>query len=329
MNVILKKETTTQIHLRFVAHILYRNYLPNQSSILLAISGGQDSLCLLKLIIDFQNYYRWNIGIVYFDHKYRQDTYYNNKQVLSIAKFFKIKTYVYEHKIQHYSEIESREWRYKNIVNTASYYEYSVITTAHTKTDRSETFLQYILRGCGTDSLSSIPFRIKITHKMTILRPLVIFSRSETLWLSRKFSLPIWSDFTNYEHNIRRNRLREELFPYLQQHFQPQIHNVIQVITDRAQIDSEYLQKATIKLYFLIKHPKFIAINYSVLLKQPKTLQYRIFKLFFKHNFNLQVTQRSISDIIQIAQETNIQFKQVAHPKLKLYLAHHWFFTLK
>ena len=328
MNVISKKEKTTQIHHKFAVHILYKNYLPKQHSILLTISGGQDSLCLLKLIIDFQNYYKWDIGLVHFDHRFRQDTYHNSQQVLNIARFLKIQTYVYEHKIQYYSETESREWRYKNIAYIASYYQYSVITSAHTKTDRSETFLQYILRGCGTDSFSSIPFRTRLTYNTIILRPLTIFSRLETLWLSRKFSLPIWSDFTNYERKVIRNRLREELFPYLQQYFQPRIHNVIQAIADRAQIDSEYLQKATIKLYFLIKHPKFIAINYSILSQQPKTLQYRIFKLFFKHNFNLQVTQKSVSNIIETVQAMNKQFKYIVHLKLRLCLVDNWLFIL-
>lgn len=327
MNVISKKEITTQTHYKFAVHVIYKNHLPNQHSILLAISGGQDSLCLLKLITDFQHHYKWNVGIVYFDHKYRQDAYYNSKQVLSIAKFFKIKTYIYEHKAKYNSEIESREWRYKNIVYTALYYQYSVITTAHTKTDRSETFFQYILRGCGTDSLRSIPFKTRIMHKVTIIRPLILFSRLETLWLSRKFSLPIWSDFTNYKYEMRRNRLREELLPYLQQYFQPQIHNVIQAIADRVQVDSEYLQKATIKLYFSIKHPKFIAINYSALLQQPEALQYRILRLFFKHNFNLRVTQKNVSNIIQMAQEKNTSSQYITHHKLKLCLAYNWFFS--
>ena len=328
MNTIAQKKKITQIHHKFAVHILHKNYLPSQYSILLTISGGQDSLCLFKLIIDFQDYYKWNIGLVHFDHRSRQDAHYNSKQILSIAKFFKIKTYIYEHKMPFSSEIESREWRYKNITYTASYYKYPIITTAHTKTDQSETFLQYILRGCGIDSFSSIPLRTRTTYKTTILRPLTTFSRSETLWLSRKFSLPIWSDFTNYKYNTRRNRLREELFPYLQQYFQPRIHNVIQAIANRAQTDSEYLQKATIKLYLSIKHPKFIAINYSVLLQQPKTLQYRIFKLFFKHNFNLQITHKSISDIIKTVQETDIHFIHIAHSKLKLCLAYNWLLIL-
>ena len=327
MNITSKKEKTTQMHYKFAVNILHKNYLPHQHSILLTISGGQDSLCLLQLIIDFQNYYKWNIGLVHFDHKSRQDTYYNSQQVLSIARFFKIKTYIYEHKTQYSSETESREWRYKNIVYTASYYQYYTITSAHTKTDRSETFLQHILRGCGIDSFSSIPLRTRVTHKIAILRPLIIFSRLENLWLSRKFRLPVWSDFTNYEHNMTRNRLREELLPYLQQYFQPRIHNVIQVIADRAQIDSEYLQKATIKLYFLIKHPKFIAIKYSVLSKQPKTLQYRILKLFFKHNFNLYLTQKSMLNIFEKVQETN-KSKYIVHSALKLCLAYNWFFIL-
>ena len=286
------------IHEQFATFISSNNCLFNHSPGLLSISGGQDSLSLLKLILDIKTYYSWKIGVVYFDHRWREDSYSNLQQMLNICRITKLESYIYEHISHSKNEMLYRRWRYKVLFYIASLYDYSGIFTAHTFTDLSETFLLHVFRGSSTDGIASIGFNTKIYTTLSLVRPLLNISRLETAWLSRKFCLPLWSDYTNFKCKNVRNRLRQELIPYLQQHFQPRIYGKIYSFLQNTRQDTEYLQKVTIKLYFLIKHPYFVAINHNILLNQSEALQYRVIKLFFKHNFNVVITRQAINKII-------------------------------
>lgn len=318
----------TYIHKQFLACTLCRYALPSNSSILLSISGGQDSLSLLKLIIDSQPYSKWEVGLVYFDHQLRLDSRLNLQQILNICKITNMKSYIYENKSISSFELQSREWRYRTLFHIASTYNYSKIITAHTLTDLSETFFQRIFRGSNIDSIIGISFSTQISTTTSIIRPLLEIQRAETSWLSKKFCLPLWSDYTNYVCKHTRNRLREELVPYLQQYFQPKINYKIQSLLKNTKLDIEYLQKAAIKLYFLVKHPSFVAINYSLLFNQPRALQYRVIKLFFKHNLNTTITIREIDKIINNTGEKSLKINVIYNLKMRLLSYNYWLYIL-
>nr|YP_009297575.1 tRNA(Ile)-lysidine synthase [Hildenbrandia rivularis]AOM67119.1 tRNA(Ile)-lysidine synthase [Hildenbrandia rivularis] len=318
---------STHIHQQFAIYLLNKQCLSNNLAILLSISGGQDSLSLLKIVSDFQPSYQWKIGLIYFDHKSRSDSYLNLQQILNICKTTQLEAYIYENTSRISSETKYREWRYNTMLNITIINYYSKIIIAHTLTDLSETFFQYILRGTSIDSLSSIISNVNKDIKIGILRPLLEFKRSETLWIVKKFCLPIWSDYTNYDCYQTRNRLREELIPYLQQYFQPQILCKVYSLLKTTKADIEYLHKVTTKLYFLVKHPSFIAINYWMFVKQPVTLQYRIIKLFFKHNLNLKTTTKTIYDTINVLKTKRDKTQLFNTTNLKLVINHDWLYV--
>lgn len=317
----------TYIHKQFATLISSNDYLSNHSSILLSISGGQDSLSLLKLILDIKVYYSWKIDVIYFDHRWREDSYLNLQQILNICRITQLKSYIYEHISHSKNELQCRKWRYKILFYIASLYDYSGIFTAHTFTDLSETFLLHVFRGSSTDGIASIGIKTKIYTTVSLVRPLLNTSRLETAWLSRKFCLPLWSDYTNYKCKNVRNRLRQELIPYLQQHFQPRIYGKIYSFLQNTKQDTEYLQKAAIKLYFLVKHPYFVAMNYNILLSQPQALQYRVIKLFFKHNFNVAITQQAINQVI-FSYTLHMEFNFVDILGFRLVFTDLWLYVL-
>nr|YP_009296612.1 tRNA(Ile)-lysidine synthase [Apophlaea sinclairii]AOM65752.1 tRNA(Ile)-lysidine synthase [Apophlaea sinclairii] len=323
----LYDRSTTYIHKQFISYICH-TYLIKNFYILLSISGGQDSLVLLKLVLDLQLDYHWVIGLVYFDHKLRLDSGINLKQVLNICKITQLKSYIYESIIAKYSEKIFRTWRYNILFDIASQYYYTKIFTAHTLTDLSETFLQRVFRGCNTDSITSIWPNTYKAKTLDLVRPLLSIKRSEISWLSRKFCLPVWSDYTNYQHSNTRNRLRQELIPYIQNFFQPIINNKIYSLLKNIEVDTEYLQKATVKLYSLIKHPNFVAIHYFILLNQPKSLQYRVIKLFFKHSLNKLIPIDKIDEILLILQKKQKVLLSLSNLSLKLSFTDYWLYIV-
>lgn len=265
---------------------------------LLCISGGQDSLTLLKLILDLKQDYGWKFGLIYFDHHYRKDSLTNLQQLINICKVIDARLFIYESFTYNKSELKNRNWRYNTTINIAYQYSYSTILVAHTLTDISELFFQRVISVHNLDSLNNFNLILQNSSILNIIKPLLSIRRIETYWFCRVFCLPIWSDSTNYECFHFRNRLRQELFPYLQRYFQPNLEQKIISFLQETQQDIEYLHKVTLKLYFLIKHPIWSAINYRVLVNQPLALQNRLLKLFFKYVLRITLSIKELKLII-------------------------------
>jgi tRNA(Ile)-lysidine synthase len=194
----------TFLHKKFELNLKNKLKIATGSALLLAVSGGQDSLCLLQLCLDFYKHNDLKIGIVYIDHQWRHDTINGTKHLINLIKKNQIQTYLYQIKPKIYSEIESRELRYQILIQTAIKYNYSLIATAHSCTDQVETYLQYLIRGTSLDGINSLVWSRNINSKIRLVRPILNFTRSEVIWFCRHFQLPIWSDFSNFTtaHNV-------------------------------------------------------------------------------------------------------------------------------
>nr|YP_009628732.1 tRNA(Ile)-lysidine synthetase [Acrochaetium secundatum]QBX88515.1 tRNA(Ile)-lysidine synthetase [Acrochaetium secundatum] len=288
----------TFVHHKFNKNLVYHIKLPRYTSILIGLSGGQDSLCMTKLFMDIKKMYYLDIGIISIDHQWRYDTVRNIQQTINIAKDLNVKTYIYESIPKYYSEEEARNIRYQILINTAKQYEYSFIAVAHSLNDQIETGLHHIFRGSYIDSLPSLTWNRAAEHMVHIVRPMLNMHRWEINWFCRYFWLPIWNDFSNLECNKERNRIRQELIPYIQYHFSYAIENNIGTLINNTYIDSEYIRQNTIKLYFQFKHPYLIAINIINFNSQHQALQKRLLYLFFLHHSNINIPYTLLDQLI-------------------------------
>ena len=132
----------TFLHHKFVENLSNKCGIQNKPSILVAISGGQDSLCLMKLFLDIHNQLFSKIGLMHIDHQWRKDTVANTKHIINLISTLKNPSYFYQIQSNKYSEHKAREIRYQILLDTANKYNYSFIATAHSNNDRIETFLQ-------------------------------------------------------------------------------------------------------------------------------------------------------------------------------------------
>lgn len=303
-------------------------HIHTKKKFLLCISGGQDSLALLKLILDMKQYYTWTLGLIYFDHHYRIDSIINLKQVVNICKIANIDLFVYESFTWNRSEQKNRNWRYNTVINIAHRYNYSTILLAHTLTDISEFFLQRVINASNLDNLNNFNLTLQTSSILNIMKPLLNVRRIETYWLCRVFCLPIWSDLTNYKCSQSRNRLRQEFVPYLQRFFQPKLEQKIVSFLQETQQDIEYLHKVTLRLYLLIKHPFWSAINYKTLLNQPLTLQSRTLKLFFKYILHKILSIQDLKLIIFKLNATNFSTCIYTSNSYKIFLSDCWLYAI-
>nr|QCI04001.1 tRNA Ile-lysidine synthetase [Antithamnionella ternifolia] len=275
------------------------------------ISGGQDSLCLIKIIEDIKknSSISLNIQYIYIDHQWRRDSKKQIKHIINYIKSYNSMITIYEIKQLFYSEAQARKLRYQ-IINYHIYHDNNnLIITGHSLTDKIETFFNNLFRGTSIDGATSLTRSRYINNKIKIIRPLLNLNRYDIQWFCRHFCLPIWSDSTNIEYTIKRNRIRHELIPYLKNYFFAKIESNINQFLNISLIENEYIKQNTIKIYLYIRHQYKIAINYKIIKSQHIAIQKRIIQLFYFHHFNLFLTKTIIKKIIFFINNTSCNHK--------------------
>jgi tRNA(Ile)-lysidine synthase len=122
------------------------------------------------------------------------------------------------------------------------------VVTGHTKSDRAETVLYNLIRGTGADGLQALTWQRPLTTGLQIVRPLLEVTRTETFQFCQEQCLPIWEDAYNQDLKYARNRIRQELLPYLQTHFNPQVETALAQTAELLRADVEYLENAAHQL---------------------------------------------------------------------------------
>ena len=274
------------------------------NKLLVAISGGQDSIYLIKIMEDYKYDYqiakniRIRISYIYIDHQWRQDSYKQIKHIANYLKSFENNFYIYQFNNSIVSEKICRIYRYHLIIKHANQNSYQRIITGHSKTDKTETFFHNFLRGRGIEGMTSLVTQIQVENQIQLSRPLINISRDNIYWICKKFSLPIWSDTTNYTYSLSRNRIRYELIPYLKKYFHESIENNIDYLLHNYHNQHEYIKQNTIKLYINNIHKVYIALNYLKFIRQSFIIQFKIVQLFCIHGININLPHKMITNII-------------------------------
>jgi tRNA(Ile)-lysidine synthase len=223
--------------------------LPKASNILIAVSGGQDSLCLAQLLIFAQAKWDWKLAIAHCDHKWRHDSTDNALHVQKIAQDWGLPFYLRTAEIDLKSEASARDWRYKMLLEMALEADCEFVVTGHTESDRAETLLYNLVRGSGADGLQSLGWQRDLSSGIQLVRPLLGISRDETGEFCQELYLPVWLDSTNQVLDYKRNRIREELIPYLRQHFNPAVQKALAQTAELLSADVDYLETQSKKLW--------------------------------------------------------------------------------
>jgi len=325
----------THLHAQLHRTLLHRQILPSHQRLLVAVSGGQDSLCLIKLLLDLQPKWGWNLGIAHCDHRWRSDSEASANHVEQLAKNWGISYYLETASDIPKTEAAARQWRYQALTEIAIAHNYPYIVTGHTASDRAETLLYNLIRGSGADGLSALTwtrplldFRLPILDfrlgnsgenpnsqisadfrlenqdensqskiqnlksKIYLVRPLLEITRSQTGQFCQEQKLPIWEDSTNQDLQYTRNRIRSELLPYLETHFNPKAQQALAQTAELLRADVEYLELAASDLLQRAMSP--IADNPQVNFQLPVKLNRRILR-----EAPLALQRRSMRQLLQ------------------------------
>ena len=269
----------TNIHARVHQTLKDSCILPHKSNLLIAVSGGKDSLCLLKIMIDLQEKWGWNIAIAHCDHGWASDLGIAD-HVEKIANNWNIPFYLKVAKAMKETEAAAREWRYQSLVEIAEENDCREIVTGHTLSDRSETLLYNLIRGAGSNGLGALTWKRPLTNNINLVRPLLKVSRGETLEFCQQFALPIWEDAANANLDYARNRIRQELVPYLKENFNPNVETTLSQTSEVLKAESDYLEAEANKILLSAVNDHNSKLNREVLKGVPLALQRRVIRQF-------------------------------------------------
>ena len=200
-----------------VIEFLKRNIVEN-STIVLACSGGPDSMCLLDLLIKFRNIKNIKIVIAHVHHNVRKES---DDELLFVKKYALNHNIEFETmKIEEYSnknfENEAREKRYEFFHSIIEKYSAKYLLTAHHGDDLMETILMRLTRGSSLKGYSGFSAISKVDNYY-ILRPLITLTKKDILNYNELNNIPYVNDYTNNMDIHTRNRYRKYILPKLKE----------------------------------------------------------------------------------------------------------------
>jgi len=133
--------------------------LQTHQKILIAVSGGQDSLCLLTILFHLRRKWHWNLAIIHCDHRWNHHSKGQAEHVAYLSRNLQISYYegITIESVQ--QESKARNWRYTIMQTIAIANNYTAILTGHQACDRIETLLYNVTRGSGLHGLQSIKWK--------------------------------------------------------------------------------------------------------------------------------------------------------------------------
>ena len=238
---------------KFKQHITKEFPFLKDTKLLLAISGGVDSVVLFHLLHKLN----YDVSLAHCNFKLRgkesdlDEEFIKNLNQISYNQIFTIifdtEKYAKEHKLS--TQIAARELRYNWFKKLITEHKFEYVLTAHHADDNLETFLIHLTRGSGLDGFTGIP---KVNGN--IVRPLLAFSRKEILNYAKDNDIEWREDASNASNKYIRNKIRHQVLPVLKEinpsildSFATTLENLQeskQIIEDRIEnIASEVLEK--------------------------------------------------------------------------------------
>ncbi|MDG2989808.1 tRNA lysidine(34) synthetase TilS [Candidatus Synechococcus calcipolaris G9] len=291
-------------------HQLLRQHpwLPPHGSLLIGVSGGQDSLCLLRLLIDLQPHWHWSLQVVHCNHGWREDAQANAEFVQTLSETWGVTCRVAiappEIKTQK-TEAAARAWRYQVFTEMAQGQNCSHVVTGHTASDQAETVLLNLLRGSGLDGLSSLTWQRSLTPEISLVRPLLWITRDETASFCQGQGISPWPDATNEQLTYRRNRIRQELIPYLQEHFNAQVEPALARTSDLLQGDREYLEAQALALRLTLEQSHPPGLHRVMLGQAHLALQRRVVRQFLQQHLSRRSNYAQIAKFLHLLTAPN------------------------
>ena len=302
MSKIEKNNWTNWHHLLHKAIIDNTTLIPNGIKLLIAVSGGQDSMALLTLFDDIKIHHDWEIYVWHGDHQWHSKS---TMYAEELKKFCNYKNISFYSDKANYKEVctedKARNWRYEKLHNIAykllepnKVLNNLYILTGHTSSDNAETFLLNLARGSNYKGLTGIPIKRLSDKNFYIVRPMLHLSRADTLKICEKLKIPIWIDPTNSDLKIKRNIVRKNILENLEQIYPGCNSRINTFIQKMNQYEKERSDLCKLALVSCLEKNKLKRDKFNNLGLEAKST---LLNQFFKKKISKQIKSKNIDKI--------------------------------
>ncbi len=244
--------------------------------ILIAVSGGVDSMALLSVLVRLQPLLKNELAVIHAHHglgpnvPQKQKTFRNRARQLvsTAADAYGVKcfTVVYRGRVALASEAQFRAFRWRAIFRTQKTWRAQIIATAHNADDLLETRLLRLLRGTGLRGLAAMFVKSSTQERRVIIRPFLQVSRQEILSYAKEMQLSWLEDPSNENLEYRRNWLRHVWLPLLRKAWpsadQTLARSLETIVTEWSQVGSRRRKLSRdIVQNKVMSRPKYLALS--------------------------------------------------------------------
>ena len=222
--------------------------------ILVAVSGGVDSMVLLHALHGLAKKNRWKIAVAHFNHRLRGPASAADEKLVRrtaarlglkyVAGGADVKAAAANAKIS--LEMAARKLRHEFLAQAARDLKISTVALAHHADDQVELFFLRLLRGAGGEGAAGMKWRSlsPAAKAVTLVRPLLDFSKAELTAFARATKMRFREDATNAGGDFLRNRIRNQLLPLLRRKYQPGVDQTVLRLMDIVGAESEVVSAA-------------------------------------------------------------------------------------
>lgn len=274
--------------------------------IILGVSGGPDSMCMLNAMINLCQKGPSPV-VAHVNHMLREEAgeeeqyvkdYCKKNGIEFFSKSIDVKKLAHTNKIG--TEEAGRIARYEFFEEVLKKTKATKIAIAHNKNDKIETVLLNLLRGSGLEGLKGIKAK-----RGNIIRPLIECERSEIEKYCEKNHLEPKIDKSNFENVYTRNKIRNVVIPYVQEEFNPNIIKTLDRLSIIVRQEDEYIERQMLKAYreLLIKENSTeIILDLKGFNLQENVIKSRLIRYIIKRLFDrkLGLEKVHIDDIIAL-----------------------------
>lgn len=302
----------------FKQNIIENKLVNAGDKILLAVSGGPDSVVMADLFHKLQKVLHIELIIVNFNHKLRKESFKETELVANLAKQYKItfiskiietKKYACSNKIS--VEAAGRQLRYKYLEEIAKQNKCNKIATAHNMNDNAETVLMWLIRGTGTNGLAGIPYERKISKNLSVIRPLLPVDRNLIEEHIKNNGLKYCIDKSNFSFDYTRNKIRLGIIPELKK-INPLVIEHIYELSKIIHNQNIYLE-SKIKIFIaknVKKQKNKITLNFKNFSKKDIFLQYAVLREIMPDK-KRAVQIKNILKFINDKKQTNYKLSKI------------------
>jgi tRNA(Ile)-lysidine synthase len=268
--------------------ILERRLIPRRARVLVAVSGGADSIALLHALHFLRRRHGWALTVAHLHHGIRGRAADLDEQFVQRAAWrlglacvtARADVPALAKRSGRSLEMAGREARYRFLEAAAREHGIAVVATAHTADDQAETILLRLLRGAGPQGLAGIPYETR-RHGIRIVRPLRDVERRDLVAFLRRHRIRWREDRSNRDPRILRNRVRHVVLPFLERRLNPRARAALRRAGELIGEESRWLDgQARRRLRRCLDARNPARLDASRLAGQPAALRRRILRLW-------------------------------------------------